>query len=197
MTTWLSPFCLRRRACLGVLVSAVLLSGAPLLAQDEERRVPYVPTPNEVVDEMLKAVNLKATDVVYDLGCGDGRIVITAAQKYGTKGVGVDIDPQRIKEAEENAKKANVGSKVSFVQKDLFAQDLSGASVVTLYLLPDFNMRLRPKLLKELKVGSRIVSHSFDMGDWQPDKTIKVDYRTVYLWTVTEKAKASMASSGN
>jgi len=179
-----------------MLLSVVFLTSA-LFAQDEERRVPYVPSPNEVVDEMLKAVNLKSSDVVYDLGCGDGRIVITAAQKFGTRGVGVDIDPQRIKEAEENAKKANVTNKVRFVQKDLFNQDLSEASVVTLYLLPDFNMRLRPKLLRELKVGSRIVSHSFDMGDWQPDKTLKVDYRTVYMWTVTEKAKATLASSGN
>jgi trans-aconitate methyltransferase len=196
LTTSSSLRCLHGRGCLGVLVSTLVLTGA-LCAQEEERRVPYVPSPNEVVEEMLKAVNLKASDVVYDLGCGDGRIVITAAQKYGTRGVGVDIDPQRIKEAEENAKKANVATKVRFVQKDLFNQDLSEASVVTLYLLPDFNMRLRPKLLRELKVGSRIVSHSFDMGDWQPDKTIKVDYRTVYLWTVTEKAKASLASSGN
>lgn len=193
-----TPFarCFYRRIRLSLLAATLLFSGV-LPGQEEERRVPYVPSPNEVVEEMLKAVNLKASDVVYDLGCGDGRIVITAAQKYGTRGVGVDIDPQRIKEASENAKKANVSDKVRFVQKDLFDQDLSEASVVTLYLLPDFNMRLRPKLLRELKVGSRIVSHSFDMGDWQPDKTIKVDYRTVYLWTVTEKAKASLPASGN
>ena len=184
-----SPRFTRRLLCGGVLTT-LLISGVPLAAQDSERRVPYVPTPNEVVDEMLKLAAVKASDVVYDLGCGDGRIVITAVQKYGAaRAVGVDIDPVRIGEANENAKKANVTAKTSFIQKDLFLQDLKEASVVTLYLLPDFNMRLRPKLLKDLKTGSRIVSHSFDMGDWKPDKEMKIDYRTIYLWTVTDAAK--------
>jgi trans-aconitate methyltransferase len=185
---------LRRLPRLGALLCIAVLSGSPAAGQDEERRVPYVPTPNEVVEEMLKLAGVKANDVVYDLGCGDGRIVVTAAQKYGARGVGVDIDPERIKEAEENARKAGVTQKTKFINKNLFDAQLGEASVVTLYLLPDFNMRLRPKLLKELKVGTRIVSHSFDMGDWQPEKTVKIDYRTIYLWTVTDKAK-HMASN--
>jgi ubiquinone/menaquinone biosynthesis C-methylase UbiE len=172
-----------------------LCSTAPVFSQ-EERRVPYVPSPNEVVEAMLKLGEVKPNDVLYDLGCGDGRIVVTAAQKYGSRGVGVDIDPQRIKESNENAQKAGVANKVKFVQQDLFATDLREASVVTLYLLPDFNMRLRPKLLKELKPGTRIVSHTFDMGDWQPDKTVKLDYRTIYMWTVTDKAKAMYSNTG-
>ena len=110
-------------------------------------------------------------DVVYDLGCGDGRIVITAAKKYGARGVGVDIDPERIKEANANAKQAGVSDRVKFIEQDLFQTDFKEASVVTLYLLPDINLKLRPKLLSELKPGTRIVSHAFDMGDWKPDKT--------------------------
>jgi SAM-dependent methyltransferase len=197
---WSDP--LIRRWAFGpfLVVLALLLLGLPVAAQEEEddgRRVPYVPTPNEVVEEMLKLAGVKANDVVYDLGCGDGRIVITAAQKYGARGVGVDIDPERIKEANENAKSAGVTTKTRFVERNLFDMDLKEASVVTLYLLPDFNLRLRPKLLRELKVGSRIVSHSFDMGDWEPDKKIQLDYRTVYLWTVTAKAKAMDAAKAN
>ena len=192
-----SPNLTRRLLCGGVL-TALLISGVPLAAQDTERRVPYVPTPNEVVDEMLKLAAVKASDVVYDLGCGDGRIVIMAVQKYGaSRAVGVDIDPVRIKEANENAQKASVAAKTNFIQKDLFQQDLKEASVVTLYLLPDFNLRLRPKLLKELKTGSRIVSHSFDMGDWKADKEMKIDYRTIYLWTVTEAAKKAYGNAAN
>jgi trans-aconitate methyltransferase len=187
-----------RRGFLGAAGSGLLLLAGTLSAQDSERRVPYVPSPNEVVDEMLKLAGVKSGDVVYDLGCGDGRIVVTAVQKYGAaRGVGVDIDPQRIKESEENAKKAGVSDKVKFIQQDLFATDLKEASVVTLYLLPDFNMRLRPKLLRELKVGTRIVSHSFDMGDWKADKTINLDYKTIYLWTVTAQAKAMAAKAAD
>jgi tRNA G37 N-methylase Trm5 len=174
------------------LLACTLLAVSPLPAQDDEpRRVPYVPTPQEVVDEMLKLGGVKAGDTVIDLGCGDGRIVVTAVSKFGAaRAMGVDIDPERIKEANENAKKANVTNKVKFVQGDLFDADIREASVVTLYLLPDFNLKLRPKLLKDLKVGTRIVSHSFDMGDWKPDKEVKIDYRTLYLWTITDKAKA-------
>jgi trans-aconitate methyltransferase len=174
------------------LLAGTLLFAAPsLLAQDDsERRVPYVPTPQEVVDEMLKLGGVKAGDVVMDLGCGDGRIVVTAVSKFGAaRAVGVDIDPERIREANENAKKANVTNKVKFIEGNLFDADVREASVVTLYLLPDFNLKLRPKLLRDLKVGTRVVSHSFDMGDWKPDKEVKIDYRTLYLWTVTERAK--------
>jgi precorrin-6B methylase 2 len=147
----------------------------------------YVPTPPEVVEAMLKVANVKAGDVVYDLGCGDGRIVVTAAQKYGARGVGIDIDPQRIKEANENVQKAGVGDKVKIMQADLFETSLSEATVVTLYLLPSLNVKLMPKLMKELKPGTRIVSHAFDMGDWKPEQTINVDGRTVYYWTIPKR----------
>jgi ubiquinone/menaquinone biosynthesis C-methylase UbiE len=198
MSIQLSSKWIGRRMFSGVLATGALLFAGVLNGQDSERRVPYVPSPNEVVDEMLKLAGVKAGDVVYDLGCGDGRIVITAVQKYGAaRGVGVDIDPQRIKESEENARKAGIANKVKFIQGDLFNADLREASVVTLYLLPDFNLRLRPKLMRELKVGTRIVSHSFDMGDWKADKTVNLDYKTIYLWTVTEQAKAAAAKAAD
>ena len=153
--------------------------------------VPYVPTPTEVVEEMLRVAKVGKNDVVYDLGCGDGRIVITAAQKYGARGVGVDINPERIKECNENAKKAGVTDRVKFIQGDLFEANFSEATVVTLYLLPAVNLRLRPKLLSELKPGSRVVSHAFDMGDWAPNRIIKVQgnetERTVYYWVIPDK----------
>jgi precorrin-6B methylase 2 len=147
----------------------------------------YVPTPPEVVEAMLKVANVKKDDVVYDLGCGDGRIVVTAAQKYGARGIGIDIDPQRIKEANENVQKAGVGDRVKIMQADLFETPISEATVVTLYLLPSLNVKLMPKLMKELKPGTRIVSHAFDMGDWKPEQTINVDGRTVYFWTIPKR----------
>ena len=150
-------------------------------------QVPYVPTPQPVVDAMLKAANIKSSDILYDLGCGDGRIVITAAKRYGARGTGIDNDPERIKEANDNAKKENVTAKVNFVEADLFKTDFSKATVVTLYLLPDINMKLRPILLKQLKPGSRIVSHAFDMGDWKPEQTLDVGGKTVYVWTVPKR----------
>jgi SAM-dependent methyltransferase len=165
----------------------------PAAAQQSEvhKDVPYVPTPQEVVDAMLKLGNVHAGDIHYDLGCGDGRIVVTAVQKFGAaRGTGYDIDPERIKEATDNAKKAGVTDKVRFVIGNLFEADFRDATVVTLYLLPEVNLKLRPKLLRDLKVGSRIISHQFDMGDWQPDKQIDMEWRKVYMWTVTEKAKA-------
>ena len=148
--------------------------------------VPYVPTPQPVVDAMLKLADVSKSDVVYDLGCGDGRIVITAAKRHGARGVGVDISPERIAEANENAKKEKVTDKVKFIQADLFKTDFSDATVVTLYLLNSVNLRLRPKLLSELKPGTRIVSHTFNMGEWKPEKTITVDGSTIYFWTVPE-----------
>jgi len=144
----------------------------------------FVPTPEEVVEAMLQVANVTKNDVIYDLGCGDGRIPVTAAKKYGARGVCVDIDPQRIKEANENVAKNNVGSQVKVVQGDLFEQDLSPASVVTLYLLPSLNVKLLPKLKKELKPGTRIVSHAFDMGEWKPEKEMDVNGRKVYFWTI-------------
>jgi SAM-dependent methyltransferase len=156
--------------------------------------VPYVPTPPEVVAEMLRLANVKADDVVYDRGCGDGRIVITAVKEYGARGVGIDIDPERIKESNENARKAGVAERVTFKVQDLFETDLSRATVVTLYLLPEINLKLRPKLLRELKPGTRIVSHSFDMGDWKPERVVKVNAggveRTIYYWTMPAKGLA-------
>ena len=150
--------------------------------------VPYVPTRQNVVDAMLKMANVKKGDVLYDLGCGDGRIVTTAAQKFGATGIGFDIDPERIAEANANAKSAGVADKVKFVNANLFETDLSQATVITLYLLPDVNMRLRPKIL-DLKPGTRIVSHAFDMGDWLPEKTETVDGSVIYFWTVPAKGK--------
>jgi SAM-dependent methyltransferase len=149
--------------------------------------VPYVPTRQVVVNAMLQLAKVTSGDIVYDLGCGDGRIVITAAKTYGASGTGIDINPQRIREANENARAAGVTDKVKFIEADLFKTDLSNASVVTLYLLPAVNMKLRPQLLKQLKPGSRIVSHAFDMGNWKPEKTIRVDGSTIYLWTVPQK----------
>jgi 16S rRNA G966 N2-methylase RsmD len=144
----------------------------------------YVPTPQNVVDAMLKMADVTATDVVYDLGSGDGRIPITAAQKYGARGIGIDINPERIKEANANLAKANVGDKVRFLNQDLFETDLSPATVITLYLLPSLNQKLIPKL-KALKPGTRIVSHSFDMGtEWPPEKTEDVQGRMIYYWTI-------------
>ncbi|WP_262248990.1 SAM-dependent methyltransferase [Parapedobacter soli] len=154
-------------------------------AQKTELDVPYVPTDQKTVEEMLKLAGVKPGDVVYDLGCGDGRIVITAAAKFGATGVGVDLNPERIKEANANAAAAGVTDKVTFVLGDLFEFDFSKANVVTMYLLPSVNLALRPKLQKELKPGSRIVSHDFDMGDWKPEKTVRVGtHDTIFLWTI-------------
>ncbi|BAY24319.1 hypothetical protein NIES2100_41140 [Calothrix sp. NIES-2100] len=163
-------------------------------AQPQERPgdVPYVPTPQSVVDAMLKVAKVGKNDVLYDLGSGDGRIVVTAAQKFGTQGVGVDINPERIEEANQNAQKAGVSDRVKFVQQDLFNTDLSKATVVTLYLLPDVNLKLRPKLFKELKPGTRIVSHAFDMGDWKPQQTLNVDGKTIYYWVVPENIPTNL-----
>ena len=172
-------------------VAPSLLLRLPLPAQQPERRgdVPYVPTPPDVVEAMLSLAGVKKGDILYDLGCGDGRIVVTAAQKFGVQGVGIDINPERIKEANENAHQAGVADRVRFIEQNLFDADIHDATVVTLYLLPEVNLRLRPKLLKDLKVGTRIVSHQFDMDNWKPEKKIEVGWRSVYLWTVTEQAK--------
>ncbi|HEX2229895.1 MAG TPA: methyltransferase domain-containing protein, partial [Candidatus Binatia bacterium] len=151
--------------------------------------VPYVPTPQEVVDRMLELAQVKKGDVVYDLGSGDGRIVITAAQKYGVRAVGFEIDPVRIKESQENIAKAGVGNLVEIRQQDIRTVDLSPASVLTMYLLPEVNLMIRPTIWKQMKPGSRVVSHDFDMGDWKPLKieNIKDSHNwdhTLYLWHV-------------
>jgi ubiquinone/menaquinone biosynthesis C-methylase UbiE len=152
--------------------------------------VVFVPTPNEVVNKMLEMAQVTSKDIVYDLGSGDGRIPITAAQKYGARGVGIDINPERIREANENLKKSGVADKVKFVEGDLFETNISEATVVTLYLLNSLNAKLRPKLMKELKPGTRVVSHAFNMGDWKPERTETVDYSTVYLWRIPGKPAA-------
>ncbi len=147
-------------------------------------QVPYVPTPQEVVDEMLSLAKVEKNDFLYDLGCGDGRIVVTAAKRYGARGVGVDNNPQRITESNENAQKNGVTDKVEFRVQNLFETDLSKASVVTLYLLSEINIKLRPKLFKELKPGTRIVSHSFDMDEWEPDARRSVNGRSIFYWKI-------------
>lgn len=160
--------------------------------QERPGDVPYVPTPQSVVDAMLSVAKVTKDDVLYDLGSGDGRIVITAAQKYGARGVGVEINPELIQEANTNAQEAGVSDRVKFVQQDLFKSDFSEATVVTLYLLPDINIKLRPQLFEQLKPGTRIVSHAFDMGEWEPEQTLKVDGRTIYYWVIPEEVPANL-----
>ena len=160
--------------------------------QQRQPDVPYVPTPQPVVDAMLQMAQVKSNDILYDLGSGDGRIPITAAQRFKTRGIGVDINNQRIQEANANAQKAGVTDRVEFRQQDLFETDLSNATVVTLYLLPDINLKLRPKLLKELKPGTRIVSHAFDMGDWKPERVQQVNGKTIYLWVVPNQVPTNL-----
>ncbi len=174
--------------------SRLLASGVPQGMPSPASLAPYVATPQDVVDRMLALAGVTEKDVVYDLGCGDGRIVITAAQKYGARGVGVDIDPQRIAESEANARKAGVEKLVSFKLQDALTVDVSKASVVTLYLLSASNMKLRPLLTKQLAPGSRIVSHAFSMGDWEPAKVEQYDdaqgiTRTLYLWKADGKIR--------
>ena len=167
---------------------------ASLLAQAQRQPdVPYVPTPRAVVDRMLAIANVNKNDILYDLGSGDGRIVITAAQKYGTRGIGIDINPRRIEEANANAQKAGVTKLVEFRQQDLFETNLSKATVVTLYLLPEINIKLRSKLLKELKPGTRIVSHAFDMGEWKPQQKELVNGKLIYYWVVPEKIPENLS----
>ncbi|MFN4260196.1 MAG: SAM-dependent methyltransferase [Gemmataceae bacterium] len=178
-----------------VALSGVLLNPMTVLSEQDEPKlkkikdpdVIFVPTPQEVVDKMLELAEVKKGDIVYDLGCGDGRIVVTAAKKYGCKATGFDVDPARIKESIENVKKNNVGDLVEIKQQDIFELDLSKANVITLYLLPSLNVKLIPQLEK-MKPGSRIVSHNFDMRGVKPTKVVKVrpsgesfDH-TVYLW---------------
>lgn len=166
-----------------------------VMAQETTSRrpdVPYVPTHEMIVDAMLEMAEVSGDDILYDLGSGDGRIPITAAKRFGTRGVGVDINPVRIQEANENAEKAKVTDKVEFIEGDLFEMDLNEATVITLYLLPSVNMKLRPKIL-QLKPGTRVVSHNYNMGDWEPERTKKI--RTpdgyehyVYFWRVPDES---------
>jgi precorrin-6B methylase 2 len=165
-----------------ILVLVVLMSWFVAHSQEPLPEVPYVPTPEEVVVGMLKMAGVTQNDVVYDLGCGDGRIVITAAKLFGARGVGVDNDPNLIRQSNENARKAGVADRVKFIEQDLFETDIREATVITLYLLPELNLQLRPKLFRDLRPGSRIVAHEFDMGDWKPDNMAKVDRVKFYYY---------------
>jgi SAM-dependent methyltransferase len=185
---------LRRRLLFAGIAAAMFIPA--LVAQPAQPKrqpdVPYVPTTEEAVAAMLKLAGVSKSDVVYDLGCGDGRIVIAAAKTYGARGVGIDINPERIKEARENAKKAGVEHLVRFEENDLFEADIKEATVVTLFLLSNINLKLKPKLMADLKPGTRLVSNTFDMGDWKAEKEVNVggdDYeaylsRHLYLWTI-------------
>ena len=174
-------------SCLAVMMAGLWLS-ACAQPQPKKPDVEYVPTPHHVVAEMLRLAAVTPTDVVYDLGCGDGRVLIAAAQLYKARGVGIDIDPQRIEESRINAHQAGVVERVQFLQQDLFETDIREATVVTLYLLPQLNRQLRPKLFSDLQPGTRIVSHDFDMGDWQPDQVMHVPgaayEHTVFYWII-------------
>lgn len=172
---------------LSYAIPPTLIGSARAQAQDEITRqldVPYVPTPMPVVDAMLDLAKVTKSDVVYDLGCGDGRIVVRAATRFGCRGVGVDLNPERVKEAKANASRANVTELTRFEVGDVFEFDFSGASVVTMYLLPSVNLKLRPRLLKELKPGTRLVSHDFHMGDWAAETARDVGRSRIYLWTI-------------
>jgi len=160
------------------------------LAKGATLDVPYAATPYEMADEMVRLADVKSDDVVYDLGCGDGRLVIAAVKKAGCRGVGIDIDPARIKESRQNAIIADVQDRVRFVEQNFFDSDVREATVMLIYLFPDVNIKLRAKFLNEMKPGSRLVSHAFDMGDWKPDKEEQIEGRTIYLWTVPAKANA-------
>ena len=161
---------------------------APALRKPDVR---YEPTSPDVAQAMLRLADVKAGDTVYDLGCGDGRIVIAAARQHNARGVCVDIDPQRIAESRDNAREAGVADRIVFLNQDLLAADISGATVIMLFLSPELNLKVRPKLLRELRPGARIVSHWHDMGDWTPRRTVRVSSggyaRPVYLWVIPEK----------
>ncbi len=182
---------------LGLLVSVgaslVNVHAADTHVSTDDKLAPYVPTPQRVVDLMLRMAEITKDDVVYDLGSGDGRIVITAAKKYGARGVGFEIDEYLLEEARENAREAGVSHLVEFRNQDLMTADLSPATIVTLYLLPEANLMLRPRLLSQLRIGARVVSHNYDMGDWEPlriedirEPASAYGYHTVYLWRIDE-----------
>jgi SAM-dependent methyltransferase len=181
----------KRLAAAIVAAAAATTLVLPVAAAQTAAKKPdviYVPTPQPVVEAMLELAQVKATDVVYDLGSGDGRIVITAAKKYGARGVGVEMDPALVKKARANAAAAGVSARVRFVTQDLFVTDLRPASVVTLYLLQSINERLRPKLVRELKPGTRVVSHVFNMGpEWPPERTETIDRSRIFLWSMAKR----------
>ena len=183
----------------GVIVLVAFAAACSTAAAIDDQRptlAPYIPTPQDVVDRMLEVAQVTSKDTVFDLGCGDGRIVITAAKKFGARGVGIDIDKDRIAESRRNARDAGVASLVRFDQGDILNADVSTATVVTLYLVSSANMKLRPILTKQMQPGARIVSHAFGMGDWQPDKVDKFtdargDERVIYLWRADGKVRTT------
>ena len=179
---------IRHLAILCAIVTASCVTSIVFARPPDAR---YESTPMDVVDAMLELANVDAGDAVYDLGCGDARIVIAAARRFGARGVCVDIDPQRIAESRENARTAGVTDRIRFLNEDLFATDISSATVVMLYLTVEMNLAVRPKLLRELKPGSRIVSHWHSMGDWKPQRTQHVQsdtgWRSIFLWTVPDR----------
>lgn len=180
----------QRRVWFSVAVICLVLFGITELALSAGAPdVHFVATPQYVVNEMLELAGTKGKDVVYDLGCGDGRFVITAAKRYGARGVGIDIDPERIRESRVNARKAGVDDRVVFYEQDLFTTDISPATIVALYLLPELNLSLRPRLFKQLKPGTRILSHDFDMGDWKPDAVEQLGESTYYYWVLPAEVK--------
>lgn len=185
----MTPLGLRTRlVCL--VAFFLIISAQPAAAQDgfynNKKIVPFVPSPQDVVEKMVDLAGVKSGDVVYDLGSGDGRIVIAAA-KRGARAIGFEIDGDLVRQSQENIQKAGVQDLAEIRQQDILTVDLAPASVVTMYLLPDVNLKLKPNILKQLKPGSRVVSHSFDMGDWRPDKRETVDGRTIYLWVIPTK----------
>lgn len=190
----MKPYVLFRSLPSLALVLSFVLTIAYAAAQTETRPrldVPFVPTPTEVVDRMLALVEIKKGDFVMDLGSGDGRIAIAAVKRGADRALGVDIDPDRIREATENAKKEGVSDKVTFRQADLFKTEIKDANVITMYLLTSVNLRLRPRLLDELRPGTRIVSHQFDLGEWEADQHEKIGHRDVYMWTVPAKVEGN------
>lgn len=183
----------RRDVLFGVAGCAIAATSAQAQSSGKPLKldIPYVPTPQEVVDRMLQLANITSSDFVMDLGCGDGRMLVTAAQRYGARGFGVDLNPVRIKEANENATKAKVADKVRFEIKNLFDTPIERASVLTMYLLPDVNLKLRPRILDDMKPGSRIVSHDFHMDDWKPDHQETIVDHDVFFWIVPAKVEGN------
>jgi hypothetical protein len=181
-------------------IAATIFAGATaVIAQQAQPRldVPYVPTPQEVVDRMLQLGKIRTGEYHIDLGSGDGRIAVTSASKHGARSLGVDLNPVRIEEARANAKKANVSDRAIFELKNLFETDIGKADLVTMYLLPSVNLELRPKVLRDMWPGTRIVSHAFDMGDWTPDHRESVIGRTVYLWIVPARVEGRWTIEGS
>lgn len=175
---------------LAALAAPLIVLALALPGHARELDVPFVPTPQSVVKEMLQMAKAGPDDVLYDLGSGDGRIVIAAVRDFGVKrAVGIDLNPERVKEANDNARHADVTDKVEFLEANIFEHDFSEATVVTMYLLTQVNLKLRPRLLSELKPGTRIVSHQFNMGDWEPDETKTLSGRDIYFWVVPAKVE--------